>query len=146
VLEALYLERKRAPTSLEEVFWTLATQFSKILSTRVRVPSRDTTVGPHVSFFFIFIAFDLICASVLDPRISCEAFREDYTDNEELLADLGASKLNLRSHFEDNYAAATPVLPPPTQSQPELRSPPKVDFTPRYKKKGISRNDLQRTS
>jgi hypothetical protein len=73
--------------------------------------------------------------SVLDPRISYESLREDYADEPELLAELEIAKINLESHFEQHYAAATPVPSEAAESQLELGSPQKVDFTARYKKR-----------
>ncbi|KAF7343888.1 Transposase-like protein [Mycena venus] len=69
----------------------------------------------------------------LDPRISYESLGEDYADDPELLVELEISKINLQSHFEQHYAAATPVPPPAAESQSELGSPQKVDFTSRLK-------------
>lgn len=65
--------------------------------------------------------------------------REDYADDAELLLELESSKQTLQSHFEIFYAAEATVAEPPPESQPELGSPQKVDFTGRYKNRGSTR-------
>jgi hypothetical protein len=42
--------------------------------------------------------------AVLDPRISYKTLQDNYTDDNDLLAHLEASKLDLQSHFEIHYA------------------------------------------
>jgi hypothetical protein len=61
--------------------------------------------------------------------------QDDYTDDNDLLAHLEASKLDLQSHFEIHYAPTAPDAPPTSIPQPTAGSPQKVDFTSRYKKR-----------
>jgi len=85
---------------------------------------------------------------VLDPRISYEGLKEEYSDDPTLSNHLDESKMNLFSYFEENYAtphSATPSSPPPTvvQALPMDGSPQK-SFTARYRRKEkYSTNELE---
>ena len=85
---------------------------------------------------------------MLDPRISYEGLKEEYSDDPTLSNHLDESKMNLFSYFEENYTtphSATPSSPPPTvvQALPMDGSPQK-SFTARYRQKEkYSTNELE---
>lgn len=67
--------------------------------------------------------------------------RDDYSDDDELLTHLEASKLDLQYHFEIHYAPTTTDVTAAPTPQPEAGSPQKVDFTSRYKKRASTTSD-----
>ena len=75
---------------------------------------------------------------MLNPRISYEGLKIDYSDDLILSNHLEDSKTSLFEYFNENYAAhnPTPSTPPPTpiQALPADGSPQK-SFTARYRQK-----------
>jgi hypothetical protein len=77
---------------------------------------------------------------VLDPRISYEGLKVDYSDDLTLSDHLEDSKRNLFNYFDEHYmtlpSPTTPSLPPsaPVQALPTDGSPRK-SFTARYRRK-----------
>jgi hypothetical protein len=80
---------------------------------------------------------------VLDPRISYEGLQADCEDSVSMQHELDSAKDQLKNYFQANYARRTPPARPttsstgdsPTQASGPTRSPQKVDFTARYKKR-----------
>jgi hypothetical protein len=75
---------------------------------------------------------------VLDPRISYEGLLNDSHDDPSALNHLELSKAKLEAHYQANYAQSAPTpTRVDTTSSPALASPaspPKVDFTARYRR------------
>ncbi|KAJ7713178.1 hypothetical protein B0H14DRAFT_3902038 [Mycena olivaceomarginata] len=98
---------------------------------------KEGLVNAHRKLSDYFTKFDqsryCTWAALLDPRISYDTLRDDYTDDDDLLAQLEASKLDLQSHFEIHYAPTAPDAPPTSIPQPTAGSPQKVGFTSHYK-------------
>jgi hypothetical protein len=83
---------------------------------------------------------------VLDPRISYEGIRDDYSGTPNLLEDLEKSMTDLREHFTLKYASARSMgtqrafteQPHASSSTGDLSM---VSFTSRYKRKDNSDRD-----
>ncbi|KAJ6595268.1 hypothetical protein B0H10DRAFT_1635709, partial [Mycena sp. CBHHK59/15] len=65
---------------------------------------KEGLVNAHRKLSDYFTKFDesryCTWAALLDPRISYETLRDDYSDDDELLTHLEAPKLDLQYHFE----------------------------------------------
>jgi hypothetical protein len=74
---------------------------------------------------------------VLDPRISYECLRDDFSDDAGLLTDFERSKDGLKFHFDLSYVPIVDTTSLSSQLEPQVMggSPQKVDFTSRYRKK-----------
>jgi hypothetical protein len=79
----------------------------------------------------------------LDPRISYEGLKEDYSDDIDLLSSLDISKTMLQDHFRQQYTSnlarldtlATSLNIPGPAASLSSQSTEKVDFMARYKAK-----------
>ena len=85
---------------------------------------------------------------MLDPRISYEGMKVDYTDDLMLSDHLEDSKSNLINYFNANYANAIPTpLSSPLQSvlsAPMAAGSPQKSFTAQYhRKENASINELK---
>lgn len=75
---------------------------------------------------------------MLDPRISYDGLEADIEDtNTDAKAELELSKEKLRMYYQTHYTKdlTAVVAPAPAATPASIRSPQKVDFTSRYKKK-----------
>jgi hAT family C-terminal dimerisation region len=85
--------------------------------------------------------------SVLDPRISYEGAKEDYSDDADLLEYLESVKGLLHTHYTEYYANRACSTQETTDAHVQTvtdDSPSKVNFTLRYKKKeNLLRDELQ---
>jgi hAT family C-terminal dimerisation region len=91
---------------------------------------------------------DFFLLPVLDPRISYEGMKVDYTDDPMLSDHLEESKLNLFDYFNANYANTIPApsSSPSTHVQPApmVAGSPQKSFTARYRRKEkTSINELE---
>lgn len=83
---------------------------------------------------------------VLDPRISYEGVKEDYTSDLDLSAYLESAKNSLQDHYKTNYANrnTTTAAPTPSESSSSSSKPTtSVDFVARYKKERVSIDELE---
>lgn len=83
---------------------------------------------------------------VLDPRISYDVLKDDYSDDWDLADHLEKSKDRLQHYYDTLYASSAPVDVPSfsTPSSQEPGSPSKVNFTARYRKKSrTTKNELE---
>src|SRR5882757_9137025 len=82
---------------------------------------------------------------VLDPRISYEGLKTDYGEDPTLSDHVKRSRASLIDYFDENYASATPSLPPSTPVQaPPMDGSPQKSFTARYRQKEkYSTNELE---
>ena len=96
-------------------------------------------------------------AIVLDPRMSYEGLRDDYEDDDDLLAYLEDAKKALHKHFEDQYLKSprsyardptTNSAPTPSESTSSSTSlasantsPSKLRLGARYKKRKLTVRD-----
>ena len=86
-------------------------------------------------------------SAVLNPRISYEGMKADYSDDPVLRNYLEESKTNLIAYYKENYAAEealTPTPITPSSSQQSLSGSPQKCFTSRYRNKSkASVNELE---
>jgi len=84
---------------------------------------------------------------VLDPRISYEGLKMDYSNDLTLSNHLEDLKTNLFSYFDENYPlhCPTPSPPPSTPAQAlSINGLPLKSFTTRYRQKlNYSTNELE---
>jgi hypothetical protein len=89
---------------------------------------------------------------VLDPRISYDGMRHDYSDDPDLLQYLENTMMDLRAHYDDHYARDRDTLAATQHSSNEPTrkgssvpdsSPSKLNFTSRYKREErLDRDEL----
>jgi hypothetical protein len=87
-------------------------------------------------------------SAVLDPRISYEGMKADYSNDPVLRDYLEESKTNLIAYYKENYAAEDASAPTPSQtitpSQQNVSGSPQKCFTSRYRNKSkVSINELE---
>ena len=87
---------------------------------------------------------------VLNPRISYDGMRDDYSDNPDLLEYLENTMMDLHAHYHYYYARdkdttmrRASIEPTRTSSSASNLSPSKVNFTSRYKREErVDRDEL----
>ena len=86
-------------------------------------------------------------SAVLDPQISYEGMKADYSNDPVLCDYLEESKTNLIVYYKENYAAEealTPTPITPSSSQQRLSGSPQKSFTSCYRNKSkASVNELE---
>jgi hypothetical protein len=87
-------------------------------------------------------------SAVLDPRISYEGMKADYSNDLVLRDYLEESKTNLIAYYKENYTAEDASAPTPSQtitpSQQNVLGSPQKCFTSRYHNKSkVSINELE---
>ncbi|KAJ6605017.1 hypothetical protein B0H10DRAFT_1886731, partial [Mycena sp. CBHHK59/15] len=108
---------------------------------------RDGLRAAHTKLSDYFTKFDASryysWAALLDPRLSYEGLRADYSNDEELMEMLNRSKEDLQLHFDLYYAKTDDndfSMSEPAPAQPE--SPVKFNFFGRYSQQTASGNAL----
>jgi hypothetical protein len=82
----------------------------------------------------------------LDPRISYEAFRDEFEDDDELLTFLEASKNQLHAYYHMHYADSDST--PSQSNNPDEPSPvtidgsPQKNFTARFRRRRVPVDEL----
>jgi len=123
---------------------------TSLATTTTNLMHLSSTHGLHIHVFLpdCFIS-NFLLLSVLDPQISYEGMKVDYTDNPILSDHLEESKSDLFDYFNANYTNTNPVPPSPlpsTQVQSTSIAPglPQKSFTARYcRKEKTSINELE---
>ena len=126
--------------------WAITTtHLTHLLSIAGHLVSKSFQV--HVSWLNSYL--------VLDPRISYAALKDEFNDDAALTADLEASKIELESYFNDNYAARQPIplltatsstssILSASASSSKISRSPQKNFTSRFnQRKRTPSNELQ---
>ncbi len=107
------------------------------------------TWAARMCSFLFSICLLINCLLVLDPRISYEGMRDDYTGDHLLANYLEDAKRDLYNHYNTHYANRVPSTSLLTALTPTTAilfkpqgSPQKLDFTSRYRKKTAVVNEL----